>query len=458
MTDNLTLAVNHALDQAMARSRMAMASAYGVAGAIDDKRPQAWCEYGFPETVGFGQLMSLYRRGGLAFGAVNKLIQSCWRTSPEIIEGEEEDRSKESTNWEKKVSQLYAKTRLWRAFAEADKRRLVGRYSGLLLQISDGSGWDRPATTGKGTLVNVVPAWACSLQPGELETDTKSENYGKPKEWTYREVLPGGQVNDRKIHPDRVFILGDYASDAIGFLEPAYNNFVSIEKVEGGSGESFLKNASRQLNVDFDKEVDLGDIASLYGVSLPELQVKFNDAAREINRGNDLMLLTQGATTTPLVSTVPDPTPTYNINLQTISAALDIPSKILVGMQTGERASSEDQKYFNARCQSRRVSDLSYEINDLVAHLMRIKIIDTKAEFTTIWDDLTVPTKAEMLANAKAMSEINEKSLGGGAEYFSIGEIREAAGYEPDELPEPLPDNDPEDDDAKSADPTGKSS
>jgi len=31
-------------------------------------------------------------------------------------------------------------------------------------------------------------------------------------------------------------ILGDYSDDAIGFMEPAYNAFVSLEMVEGGSG------------------------------------------------------------------------------------------------------------------------------------------------------------------------------------------------------------------------------
>jgi hypothetical protein len=65
--------------------------------------------------------------------------------------------------------------------------------------------------------------------------------------WQYAERLPNGSSRRVNIHPDRVFILGDYSDDAIGFLEPAYNAFVSLEKVEGGSGESFLKNAARQL-------------------------------------------------------------------------------------------------------------------------------------------------------------------------------------------------------------------
>ncbi len=42
--------------------------------------------------------------------------------------------------------------RFWRALAEADLRRLVGRYSGILLHIRDNKDWNLPATTGKGLL------------------------------------------------------------------------------------------------------------------------------------------------------------------------------------------------------------------------------------------------------------------------------------------------------------------
>src|SRR5690606_4112907 len=111
----------------------------------------------------------------------------------------------------------------------------------------------------------------------------------------------------------------------------------------------------------FDKEIDFDSLASMYNVSVQELQEKFNEAAVELNRGNDVVMPTQGATVTPLVTAVADPGPTYNVNLQTVSAALDIPSRVLVGNQQGERASTEDRKEFLARCQSRR-KDLSFEI------------------------------------------------------------------------------------------------
>ncbi|MGR7558319.1 anti-CBASS protein Acb1 family protein [Klebsiella aerogenes] len=432
MTDKLTLAVNHALNDArMARARMGMLA---PTMGLDNKRHSAWCEYGFPEQVTYENLYALYRRGGIAHGAVEKLVGKCWQTNPEIIEGDDADESKDETAWEKNTKRVFTK-RLWRAFAEADRRRQVGRYAGILLHINDSRTWDQPVFRGK-SLKKVTIAWAGSLTVSEWVTDQKSADYGQPKQWKYVESLPNGGTNQRFVHPDRVFILGDYSNDAIGFLEPGYNACVSLEKVEGGSGESFLKNAARQLNVNFEKEIDFNNLASLYGVSIDELQDKFNEVAGEMNRGNDVLMTTQGATVAPLVTAVADPSATYNVNLQTFAASVDIPVKVLVGMQTGERASTEDQKYFNARCQSRR-GDLSFEIEDFSDKLIDLKIIDAVSEKTVIWDDLNEQTGTEKLANAKTMAEINQTFQGSGENpAFSREEIRTAAGYENvDEFP-----------------------
>ncbi|MXR83711.1 DUF1073 domain-containing protein, partial [Enterobacter hormaechei] len=278
-----------------------------------------------------------------------------------------------------------------------------------------------------------------SLTVGDWDTGLNSKTYGQPKMWQYAERLPNGSSRRVNIHPDRVFILGDYSEDAIGFLEPAYNAFVSLEKVEGGSGESFLKNAARQLNVNFEKEIDFNNLASLYGVSIDELQDKFNEVAGEINRGNDVLMTTQGATVTPLVTTVADPTATYNVNLQTAAAGVDIPTRILVGNQQAERSSTEDQKYFNTRCQSRR-GDLSFEVEDFCDKLIELNILDPVSQKTVIWDDLNAQSDSEKLDAAQKMSQINSASIGTGEQVFTGEEIRVAAGYEGS--PEPLPEVD----------------
>ncbi|HEB0947661.1 TPA: DUF1073 domain-containing protein [Enterobacter cloacae] len=449
MTDKLTLAVNHALNDArMARARMGlMAPTMG----LDNKRHSAWCEYGFPEQVTYENLYALYRRGGIAHGAVEKLVGKCWQTNPEIIEGDDADESKDETTWEKKSKQVFT-NRLWRAFADADRRRLVGRYAGILLHIRDGKDWNLPAIKGRG-LQKVSVAWAGSLTVSEWDTGINSKTYGQPKMWQYAERLPNGSSRRVNIHPDRVFILGDYSDDAIGFLEPAYNAFVSLEKVEGGSGESFLKNAARQLNVNFEKEIDFNNLASLYGVSIDELQDKFNEVAGEINRGNDVLMTTQGATVTPLVTAVADPTATYNVNLQTAAAGVDIPTRILVGNQQAERSSTEDQKYFNTRCQSRR-GDLSFEIEDFCDKLIELSILDPVSQKTVIWDDLNAQSDSEKLDAAQKMSQINSASIGTGEQVFTGEEIRVAAGYEGS--PEPLPEVDDDEEESEVTDTSGK--
>lgn len=435
MTDKLTLAVNHALNDArMARARMGLLA---PTMGLDNKRHSAWCEYGFPEQVTYENLYALYRRGGIAHGAVEKLVGKCWQTNPEIIEGDDADESENETTWEKKSKQVFT-NRFWRSFSEADRRRLVGRYAGILLHIRDEKDWNLPVTKGRG-LQKISVAWAGSLTVSEWDTGLNSKTYGQPKMWQYAERLPNGSSRRVNIHPDRVFILGDYSDDAIGFLEPAYNAFVSLEKVEGGSGESFLKNAARQLNVNFEKEIDFNNLASLYGVSIDELQDKFNEVAGEINRGNDVLMTTQGATVTPLVTTVADPTATYNVNLQTAAAGVDIPTRILVGNQQAERSSTEDQKYFNTRCQSRR-GDLSFEVEDFCDKLIELNILDPVSQKTVIWDDLNAQSDSEKLDAAQKMSQINSASIGTGEQVFTGEEIRVAAGYEGS--PEPLPEVD----------------
>lgn len=447
MSEKLEMAVNHARMLAansyqsnpVSRAREALLAPMGM----DHKRSSAWCEYGWKETIDFHDLYGAYRRGGLAFSAVNKLVNKCWSSFPEVIEGEEKDESSKLTTWEKQTKKVLTK-KLWSAFAEADRRRLVGRYAGILIHFRDSKKWNEPVEKSGRGIEKFTVAWGNCLTVKEFNSDIASVNYGQPKMWSYTESLPSGGKRMSDVHPDRVFIVGDYTIDAIGFLEPGYNALTNIEKVEGGSGESFLKNAARQLNVNFDKEIDFNNLASLYGVSVSDLQDKFNEVAVEVNKGNDVLMTTQGASVTPLVASIPDPTPTYDINLQTFSASVDIPSRILVGNQQAERSSTEDNKHFNGRCQSRREMELSSEIELLVDKLIDMGSIKPISEFSVIWDDLSEATQSDKLANAKVMTEINDKSASTGSPIFGDDEIRNAAGFESMEDSGTLPDTDPE--------------
>lgn len=445
--DPLKLAVNHAV-----RDRQAYITR-ALGRAADAKRPQAWQEYGYPEQLCFDDFFRLYERHGVAHGVVHRLVEKCWETSPRVIEGDEWDDKTPETKWEAEFGKLAKRVKLWRAMADADVRRLVGRYSCLILQVADGKNWDQPVNQ-RACVIKVLPAWQGQMKPSAWNTNPQSPEYGEPTMWDYNEAkvdpnIEGGTPERSvSIHPSRVVVVGDLR-DGVPFLKAGYNDFVNLEKILGGSGESFLKNAARQLAVQYDKDVNLGDIARSYGVALDELQVAFNDAARDLNQGLDVLMAVQGGTVNPLVAAVADPEPHFNVALQSACASVRIPAKVVVGMQTGERASVEDLRDFNKRGQGRRVQDLSPDIESLVNHLVRYKLLSAPpGEFSVIWDDLTESTVIEKLAQAKEMALINREFIGSGEPVpFTAAEVRDVAGFdaaEGGELP-PLEDEEPDD-------------
>nr|DAI96605.1 MAG TPA: portal [Caudoviricetes sp.] len=440
MPSNLELAVNAAMEQRHA-AMTRYAAAHPFSMGIDAKRHAAWSEYGFKEEITYSDLYKLYRRGGIAHGAIEKIVGTCWRTPPVIIEGTEDERAEKETAWERAIKKQFD-NRFWRTISECDRRRLIGRYAGLLIHVKDNQPWEKPVT--KGTAIEKFsPVWAGALTPKDFDENPDSETYGLPTWWEYKERINGKTIN-RKIHADRIFIFGDYSEDAIAFLEPSYNAFVSLEKVEGGSGESFLKNAARQLAISFDKEIDFRSLAATYDCDVTELREKFNEATAEMNRGNDVMMALQGATVNPLVTTVADPSATYDVNLQTAAAGIDIPTRILVGNQQGERASTEDLRYFNNRCMTRR-EEIGGEIEILFRKLADLRLIAMPIDISVIWDDLNAMTKAEMLEAAHKMAQINQACLATGEQIFDGEEIREAAGYEGPTQEVELEDEDDED-------------
>lgn len=447
-TPALDLALNSALSE-----RQAIASRQSLLmGGIDNKRPDAWCSYGYKETLCFNDYYRLFERGGIAHGAVMTLNEACWSTDPEVIEGDEEDRAEAPTTWEKQFKKLARRLKLWEKFRDADMRRLVGHYSCILLQFKDSKQWDQPvAKASEQQLINLIPAWEDQITVAAWFDNPADPRFGQPQMFEYVENalddnLQGEPGRVVTVHPDRVVVIGDIRN-GIPFLKAGFNDCVNMEKVLGGSGESFLKNASRQLAINFDKEVDLSAIARAHGVADGELQEIFDEVTRGMNRGQDQTVITKGASVTPLVANVPDPIPAFDVSLQSFCASIRIPSKIIVGNQTGERASTEDQKTFNKRCQGRRVSQLSSDIETLVDHLMRLGVLLT-LEYSVCWDDLTEASKDEMISIVVKMADVNSKMLASGQPVFTAEEMRSVGGFDNDvELP-PLPDIAPPEDPA----------
>lgn len=465
----LSLAVNNALKAAQ-RARMTYVQSLGTGNT---KRPRIWNEFGWPENLTFDDFYRLYDRNALGGAAVDRYISGCWIDYPEIFEGDEEADQDGSTDWDKSLNKLLKKH--WEQVVEADKRNLVGRYSGLIIQIKDNRHWNEPVDTSivkklkDKAIVRLIPAWEAQLDVKTWDEDQASENYSMPTMYSFTEMAVGDDSDGSPsriidIHPDRVVTLIEGAADGkmssgIPLLRKGYNDLLDIEKVSGGSAEGFLKNASRQLNYAFSKETDFNSLAEALGTDISGLADALDEQVRRLNQSIDASVLMQEGSASVLSVQPADPEPTWRTLLAAFAASINMPVKVLIGQITGERASTEDMKDWAKTCKSRREGFLAKVITDLIHQLGKLGVIEQKDEITVSWSDLLAPSQAEKLDNMSKAADVAQKTQAAYGrpvvlenEVRALGEFKTLKEFENDEPPESGPKGDPLVDDEESKD------
>lgn len=441
----LALAINALSERRIAAQRTAMAYGGGFNTGIDSKRSTAWASYGYPNTLNFWDYLNVYERNSLAHAIVNRIAEKTWQDDPWLIEGDETDESRPETRWERDTRKLFKRLNVWQKFKEADIRRMVGSYSGLILQVADNGDWDTELQSGR--LINVIPAWEGQLLPSAWNNDVQSPDYGMPTMWTYQEAQiqtadhppPGRSVS---IHHSRVVIVGDYR-EGVPLLKAAYNNLVSLEKIEGALGESYWKNAARQLSIEFDKDAQIATLEQAARESGYEnLNQAMNESLADLNEGLDASTVTMGGKVTTLTAQVPPPKEPADVLRQNICAAVRYPTRAVVGNETGERASEQDEINANNRCQQRRVSEINTDIRRMIDRLMEYRIIDQVAEYEVMWSELGEASTSEKLANMLQAAKIVKELMGTGMLGLEESEIRSYGGHLPLEEPVTPPDVD----------------
>lgn len=443
MNSQLQLAVNHALavNQSLSRQRLAYGGMPNLSG--NTKRDRIYEEFGYPKELNFSHFYNMYERNAIASASVDRLIDGCWEDYPEVFEGDEQKDAEGVTQWDKTIAKILKKW--FPVIKEADKRGVIGSYSAILIQVRDSKDWHEPIdgnalkrSKEKG-LVRFIPVWEAQLDVSDWETDINSEDYGYPKMYRYISLPVGKATNaparEIKVHPDRVIILCERAVDGLltngySMLKKGYNDALDLEKVSGGAAEGFLKNASRQLNFNFSKEVDLSDIAKLYNVEIDQLANAMDEQVKKLNQSTDSSVIMQDGNVSVLSVAPADPSSSFNTSLSKFASSIPIPVKVLIGQITGERASTEDNKDWAKTRMSRRNGFLTYIIESLIERLWRIGIIDApKGDVITVsWSDLLAPSYAEKLDNANKLADVATKTTNAlGVPVIKANEIRAAA-------------------------------
>jgi uncharacterized protein len=426
--------------------------AYASHGLINNpKRAYIDREFGYPDNLSFNDYYKLYKRNGAARGFVERLSDICWMDYPKFIDGDIREQDTKLTAWEKIVTDLF-NDKLWPSIIEADKRGIVGRYAGLIIQLRDGKKWDEPVDVNVmnrlnpvDAIVKIIPAWEEQLTACEWNNDESDENYGQVTMYQFNETSIGnnsGKPNlSRRIHPDRVIILNETSvinsiDDGESQLEVGYNDLIDMMKYSGGSAEGFLKNASRQVHVNYDADTDMNELErELRRRGFEQPADALNKQIALLNSGTDSALITSGATANILSVSPADPSSGWTVSANSFAASVRMPFTIIFGQQTGRLASDEDKTDYAKRGMSRRNGFLTALIKNLINHLIKLRVIEPlkNGVLTLKWSDLLAPSQADRIEVMLKMSDVNVKAQQSmGIPVFTPNEIREAGGYEPD--------------------------
>lgn len=408
-------------------------------GFFPGQKHDHYKDFGYPETLTFDLLHKMYCRNGIAAAAVDKTALKTWQDTPYLLEqerdGSQKGKSKE-TPLEKDIRLKFSSMRLWAKLAEADRKAMVGGYSGVILRLRDGKRFDQPVDRvggGLNGLYRIDPVWAGRLKVADWNTDASSETYGEPTMYEFNEAnVADDNPNKRqlRIHPDRVIIWSDDGTvNGRSLLEPGYNDLIDIEKIKGAGGEGFWKNAKSSPVLEMPADVKIAEMAKAMGVTVQDVADKMNEQVEDFQKGFDQMLMLQGMQAKTLGITLPSPEHFFGAALQSFAASVGAPVKILVGMQTGERASTEDANEWNQTNMARRVNITHPNIMDFVTRMVTWGILPEKDWFID-QADLTESSMTEKVDRANKMADTNQK-MGTTTYVFTDDEIRAAVGYEP---------------------------
>lgn len=424
----LQLLTNAANPDARARDRLARAYSGGYDGA--DTLHNVYLDFGYPVKVEFSHAWNMYRRFGIARNVADLPVITTWTTLPEIVAPEA---------FVRELERLAKRTKLWRRIIDLDKRQRIGRYAGLFVRVRDGKAPSEPIDKlgGAGAVVQFVPLYEGQLRISKTDNNAMSERFGLPEMYEYTSSTTGNKNENIavtfEIHHSRVIIAAEGADDGgvlgVSALEAPYNSLLDLRKIIGAGGEGFYRNAAQSVVFKLDDTSQAQGLASL----LDEFNENFDEFTRDRMRK---ALWTPGLTPETLQSSLAAPGEFFNNALNDVAAAARIPATILIGQQTGRLASTEDGRNFLSGINSRREDDAGEMVAAVLDWLIQYGALPF-AEYEIVWDDLLALSDTERLANSDKMADINVKQFNsGGAPVFTEAEIREAAGFDPDELPD----------------------
>lgn len=439
------------------RDRASIASRAGI-GFGGDR--DIWEALGYREDLEYEDYRALYDRQDIAGKVVDLPAQDTWRKGVVLRDGLE-DGGEEKTGFTDAFRSLDKELSIVRTLGQLDKITGIGRYGILLFGVEGEQGKElSQPLEGTATVIFLRAFDEGMADFSELVIDPSSLLFGMPKSYN---IEFGEGIGTRNVHHTRVLHVVENAIDDRVFgtprLQRVFNRLFDMLKVVGGSAEALWKVMDRGLHADLRDGVELDDTD----------KDEMSDELDEYMHGLRRFIRTQGIDLKSLGSDQVDPTGVFNVLIALVSAASNIPQRILLGSERGELASSQDEVNWNKRITDRQTNFAEPDIlRPVVDRLIALGSLEqpTNDDYNVVWgspfelSELDKAKLAQMIADAVSKispispelvvetNEFREKYLDlppieFGEEFDEEDEQEETTGTPEDDFDEEIEDNQP---------------
>ena len=258
--------------------------------------------------------------------------------------------------------------------------------------------------------------------PFELHDDVTDPRFGTPE---YYNVDLGHSSRSAKIHYSRVVhVVDDVFEDILrnnSILEQSLNRLDDIEKIQGASAEAFWRTAYQGLIA---RPPQVGNQQASFADSGEDLHKQIKKYYSNFQRA-----IFTGAEVDTLDVSAEDPASHLETKYRSLATGHGIPQSILMGNETGERATTEDRQMWHELVADYRESFCEARVlRPLLDRLIYYGILPAPegGSYDVVWPPLDEPSEQDEADVASTKAEaLNTATAGNPTLAATVGEIRE---------------------------------
>lgn len=361
-------------------SRAELASQAGLTfeGARD-----TYAVLGYPRVINLEMYRERYERDDIAAAVVERPPEATWRGGGELIE---DDDPTKVTDFEQAWIDLDERLHVWPTFANTDVIAGLGRFAVIFIGAPGNTESELPTMSDQEEIMYLTPFPEDSIEELTLVTDPKNPRFGLPDYYRVKGLTAAGTATGsfrKQVHWSRIIHIADRTLENALFGQPrlkrVWNDLDNLDKVIGGGSEAFWLRAHPGMQVDIDKELDLGKGEE------DRLEAEIDEYQHQIRR----VMRTRGTKINVLDAQIANFDGPASAILKRISAGSHIPLRILLGSERGELASTQDRdNWYDYISDRRKLFAEPRVVRAFVDRLMKYGALPEVPEYEVRWSQI----------------------------------------------------------------------